>query len=163
MPLVATAGLFPVWMIFYVMGVLRRQNIKLPYQSTRPLCMALAAIVLCCIHMLILHNVSGKWVPGIKLSAHIYSYFIVMWLFSGHARNLFERIEDSNIVHHLIQMGKYSFFIYLTHNLVLYAYNCINLPGVWLFRFVLGAVVSYVVAILFNRISPKKYKKYIGF
>ena len=163
LPLVATAGLFPVWMIFYVMGVLKAQNLEMPYMTKSPLRGAIIAIVLCCIQMVVFHRINGYWIHGIKLSAHIYSFFIIMWLFTDHARSIYNKIGYMKISSHVVLIGKYSFFIYLTHYLILYTYNYFELPIMWSFRFMLCVILSYVLAVGFHNITPPKIKKYIGF
>lgn len=92
--LVESAGIFPVWMIFYVMGVLKVQGIKLPFQTKRPLRYAILAIILCCVHIYLLYRIGGTVTPGIKLSAHIYSYFMIMWLFTDKARMCYNKIQN---------------------------------------------------------------------
>jgi len=74
-PLVGSAGLFPVWLIFYVMGVLKVQKINLPFLCKRPLTWAIFAILLCCLQIGLMYKLNGVVVHGIKLSAHIYSFF----------------------------------------------------------------------------------------
>lgn len=163
LPLSATAGLFPVWMIFYVMGVLKAQNLEFPYKTKKPLLGALIAIVLCGFYIVLLHHISGNLVPGIKLTAHIYSFFVVMWLFTKQARLLYKKIENKQISKHIILIGKYSFFIYLTHFLILYVFNYLEIPAIWSLQFILCVILSYIIAIVFNGICPRAIKKYIGF
>lgn len=58
-PLVGSAGLFPVWLIFYVMGVLKAQKINLPFLCKRPLIWALFAILLCCLQIGLMYKLNG--------------------------------------------------------------------------------------------------------
>lgn len=115
--LVKSAGLFPVWLIFYVMGVLKAQNVPLPFYSKKPMSLAMLAILLCCLQIFLMHEINGNVVHGIKLSAHIYSFFVVMWIFSNRVQTYYTRFQNLKLVQHIIVTGKLSFFIYLTHYL----------------------------------------------
>lgn len=162
-PLVGSAGLFPVWLIFYVMGVLKAQKINLPFLCKRPLTWAIFAILLCCLQIGIMYKLNGGVVHGIKLSAHIYSFFVVMWLFTKQARSCYSKIQNTKVVHHVIVVGKLSFFIYLTHCLFLYALNYIQFPNAWSLRWVTCLCLSYGMAMVFDKVCPQKMKKYFGF
>lgn len=146
--LVESGSPFPVWMIFYVMGVLKAQGLKLPFESKRPLFWAIFSIGLCCLHMLLLYELTGNVVPGIKLTAHIYSYFAIMWLLSDSARDRFHKIQNNVVCRLLAHIGKVSFFIYLTHGLVLVVLFHVGLPTVWLLLWGLGTVLSCPISIL---------------
>ena len=61
-----------------------------------------------------MYKLNGGVVHGIKLSAHIYFFFVVMWLFTKQARSCYSKIQNIKVVHHVIMVGKLSFFIYLT-------------------------------------------------
>lgn len=162
-PLVGSAGLFPVWLIFYVMGVLQIQKINLPFLCNRPLKWAMFAILLCCLQIGLMYKHNGVVVHGVKLSAHIYSFFVIMWLFTKQARSCYSKIQNIKVVHHVIVVGKLSFFIYLTHCLFLYAFNYLQFPNVWSLRWASCLCLSYGMAMLFDVVCPQKVKKYFGF
>lgn len=161
--LVGSAGLFPVWLVFYVMGVLKAQNIPLPFYSKKPIFWAMLAILLCCLQIFLMHEINGNVVHGIKLSAHIYSFFVVMWIFSNTAKAYYTRIQNLKLVQHLIVLGKLSFFTYLTHYLFIYAFNYIHFPNFWSLRWVTLICLSYGMAIFFEKVCPSKMKKHFGF
>lgn len=161
--LVGSAGLFPVWLVFYVMGVLKAQNIPLPFYCKKPIFWAMLAILLCCLQIFLMHEITGNVVHGIKLSAHIYSFFVVMWIFSNTAKTYYTRIQNLKLVQHLIVLGKLSFFIYLTHYLFIYAFNYIHFPNFWSLRWVALICLSYGMAFLFDKVCPLKLRKYFGF
>lgn len=161
--LVESAGLFPVWMIFYVMGVLRAQGIKLPLQNQHPLCYAILAILLCCVHIYMLHRMNGNVVHGIKLSAHIYSYFIIMWLFTDKARKCYLKNKNKIWGQMVVYIGRVSFFMYLTHYLIIFTFSHLHIPDYWSLRWLLCLVFSFLVSYACDRICPSKMRRYVGF
>lgn len=161
--LVESAGLFPVWMVFFVMGVLKAQGIDLPFQNRDSVRYAILAILLCCVHIYFLHRISGSIVHGIKLSAHIYSYFIIMWLFSDKARKCYNQIQNTVLGRFFVYIGRVSFFIYLTHCLVIFTFPHLHLPNFWSLHWILCIVMSTFMAYACSKICPTQMKKYIGF
>ena len=110
-----------------------------------------------------MYKLNGGVVHGIKLSAHIYSFFVVIWLFTKQARSCYAKIQNIKVVHHVIVVGKLSFFIYLTHCLFLYAFNYLQFSNVWSLRWVTCLCLSYGMAMVFDKVCPQKMKKYFGF
>ena len=161
--LVKSAGLFPVWLIFYVMGVLKAQNVPLPFYSKKPMSLAMLAILLCCLQIFLMHEINGNVVHGIKLSAHIYSFFVVMWIFSNRVQTYYTRFQNLKLVQHIIVTGKLSFFIYLTHYLFIYIFNYIHFPNFWFLRWGALICLSYGMAISFEKVCPSRMKKLFGF
>ena len=161
--LVEAASPFPVWMVFYVMGVLKAQNIKFPFQTKKPWIGAAIGLILCLIHIAWLYTQYGSIAPGIKLSSHIYTYFVIMWLFSDNARSLYKKILYSKVAGFIVETGRLSFFIYLTHCLIIFAFSIIHIPNLWSVRWPLCIVLSYIFAKICDKQCPMGMKKYIGF
>lgn len=161
--LVESAGIFPVWMIFYVMGVLQVQGIKLPLQNKYPLHYAMLAILLCCVHIYLLHRMNGNVVHGIKLSAHIYSYFIIMWLFTDKARTYYNKIQNKALGRLVVYIGRVSFFMYLTHCLVIFTFFHLHIPDFWSLRWLLCIVLSTLMAYVCDKKCPARMRRYVGF
>lgn len=161
--LVESAGIFPVWMIFYVMGVLKVQEIKLPLQNQHPLIYAILAIILCCAHIYLLCRIGGTVTHGIKLSAHIYSYFIIMWLFTGKSRMYYNKIQNKALGRLMVYIGRVSFFMYLTHCLILLAFSNLHVPRFWYVRWLLCIVLSTLLAYVCDKMCPARMKRYVGF
>ena len=161
--LVEAASPFPVWMVFYVMGVLKAQNIKFPFHTIRPWVGAAIGIILCLIHITWLYIQYGSIAPGIKLSSHIYTYFVIMWLFSDNARLLYNKIQSSKMAGWIVETGRLSFFIYLTHCLIIFTFSIIHIPNLWSVRWPLCIVLSHIFARLCDKRCPMGIKKYIGF
>lgn len=161
--LVESAGLFPVWMVFFVMGVLKAQGIDLPFQNRHPVRYVILAILLCCVHIYFLHRISGSIVHGIKLSAHIYSYFMIMWLFTDKARICYNKIQNKTLGHLVVYIGRVSFFIYLTHCLIIFIFSLFHVPNYWSLRWILCIVLSFCMAYVCDKICPAKMRRYVGF
>ena len=129
--MVQSGSPFPVWMVFYVMGVLKAQNLNFPFQTIRPWVGAAIGIILCLIHITWLYIQYGSIAPGIKLSSHIYTYFVIMWLFSDNARSLYNKIRYSKMAGWIVATGRLSFFLYLTHCLIIFTFSIIHIPNLW--------------------------------
>lgn len=161
--LVESAGIFPVWMIFYVMGVLKVQGIKLPFQTKRPLRYAILAIILCCVHIYLLYRIGGTVTQGIKLSAHIYSYFMIMWLFTDKARMCYNKIQNKVLGRLIVYIGRVSFFMYLTHCLVIFTFSPLHIPDFWSLRWLLCIVLSTLMAYVCDKKCSARMRRYVGF
>ena len=122
--LVESAGIFPVWMIFYVMGVLKAQGFEILLQNKHPLRYSILAIILCCVHIYLLYRIGATVTPGIKLSA---------------------------------------FFMYLTHCLVLFTFSHLHIPDFWSLRWLLGIVLSTLMAYVCDKKCPARMRRYVGF
>ena len=120
--MVQSGSPFIVWMVFYVMGVLKAQGLRMPVRTKRPLVCAAIGIILSCIHIAWLHSHYGS----------------------------------------IAHMGKLSFFIYLTHCLILVAMQYIHIPRIWPMKWLACTLLSYMFAKLSDKICPAGIKKYIG-
>ena len=69
--LLASGGPFPVWMVFYVLGVLKAQGLKIPFQTSKPLLAAFIALIFCCIQIAAFHAYNGSVVHGIKFHRNV--------------------------------------------------------------------------------------------
>ena len=161
--LVQSGSPFPVWMAFYVMGVLKAQNIKFPFNTQKPLLYAAMGIALSVIHIAWLHETYGCVAPGIKLSSHIYTYYVIIWLFSDEAKTLYNKYRNTKVALWLVEAGRLSFFMYLTHCLIIFTFSIIHIPNLWSVRWPLCIVLSYIFAKLCDKRCPMGIKKYIGF
>lgn len=161
--LLRSGGPFCVWMAFYVMGVLKAQGLKLPFETAHPLRLAMAAIALSCLQIYIFYLWNGSVVHGIKLSAHIYSYFIVMWLLSDNARCMYNRVKDSRLTKMIVNIGRISFFIYLTHVLIIILVGKLAGTMPWVIRWTVCMALSILFAICCQKTCPDRLRKHVGF
>lgn len=161
--MVESGAPFPVWMIFYVMGVLKAQGIALPFQNKHSLRYAMFGVLLCCIHIYVLYQVTGSLVHGIKLSAHIYSYFMIMWLFTDKARMCYNKIQNKALGRLIVYIGRVSFFMYLTHCLIIFTFSHLHIPNFWSLRWLLCIVLSTLMAYVCDKKCPIRMRRYVGF
>lgn len=160
--LLEAASPFIVWMVFYVMGTLKAQKLDMPITIRCPLIGVALGIVLSCIHILWFYHYYGCVVPGIKLSSHIYTYFVVLWLFSDDARILYNKVKVSKTVKWIEEVGTLSFFIYLNHCLFIFAISVLHVPHIWFLRWPLCILFSYMFAKICYKLCPITIKKYVG-
>lgn len=160
--MVQSGSPFIVWMVFYVMGVLKAQGLRMPVRTKRPLVCAAIGIFLSCIHIAWLHSHYGSIAHGIKLSSHLYTYFVILWLFSDSARLRYDKVKKTKMANWMNEMGKLSFFIYLTHCLILFTMQYIHIPRIWSVKWLACTLLSYMFAKLSDKICPAGIKKYIG-
>lgn len=161
--LLQSYGPFYVWMVFYVMGVLKAQGIKLPFATAHPLRLAMAAIALSCLQIYIFYLWNGSIVHGYKLSAHIYSYFIIMWLLSDNARFMYNRVKDSRLTEMIVNIGRISFFIYLTHVLIIMLVSKLAGTVPWVIGWTVCMALSILFAICCQKTCPDRLRKFVGF
>ena len=160
--LVQSVSPFPVWMAFYVVGVLKAQGLVIPFRINRPLIGVTIGIVLCVVQIVWINYQYGCVAPGLKLSSQIYSYFVIMWLFSDNARSLYDKITLSKMASWVVETGRLSFFIYLTHCLFLFTFSIIHIPLLWSLRWLLCILLSFYFATACKKQCPKGITKYIG-
>lgn len=161
--LVPAGSPFPVWMVFYTIGILKAQDIGFPLKTNRPLLFALLSIVFCCMEILVLKRLGNHIVPGIKMTTMFYSIFVIQYLFSQRAMSLYDKLSGMGLVKWIEKMGVFSFFIYLVHYLILHYMEVYDVYPIWSLRFVLLTLLSFLVAALFHRLLPKRLLRYVGF
>lgn len=109
---IVKGGPFPVWLVFFVVGI------YLGNQKERAYC--LWPWLLCLVGGLILSFLETKWAYplhhigyGIKPSSHLYSLAVIILLFSEKVQPLFA--SDNWIVKAFAYLGRISFGVYLVH------------------------------------------------
>lgn len=151
------------WMVFYVMGVLYAQHLKQPFIVKKPVIWIFIGIVLCCAQIVVTNVVWGRKAIGIKLSSHIYTYFVILWLFSDSARFLYNKICENYWVSKVRQLGIWSFYVYLNHCLILETLNRLHVFNFWYFKWALCFFLSYLFAWITQKILPLRFWRYVGF
>lgn len=159
-PLILYAGPFPVWLAFFVVGMWLGSRTERNYE--------LPPFVLLCIVGLLLCFLETKWLLGfhdkgygLKLSAHVYSFAVIMILFSDRVR---EKINCVNVVFCFFEkVGLVSFGIYLTHLFVLSFLRCCGLDLGWLLNSVSVLLLTTSVIYFFKKIFPLNIMVYLGF
>ena len=111
LPLVVYAGIFPTWIMFFVLGLyLRKNDIKL--SSNALFVLMVVGLLLSVMETYFTISFTGKFTGlGIKTGAFIYSFFAIIFMFSLN-RNF---SSNSLLWNLLVYIGKVSFGIYLSH------------------------------------------------
>lgn len=153
LPLIAYAGSFPVWLVFYAMGCYLRK-VKRDYSLYLPVIMVLLSIVISYAETYYWNTFyDGGF--GIKCSAYVYSMAVIMVLFSIRVEQAYKR----NIVTRSIEyIGRISFAIYLYHLFVVMCFDRFHVTEMpWIIRWMVCIATTTVVVTLARRIFPKKY------
>ncbi|MBO5963237.1 MAG: acyltransferase [Bacteroidales bacterium] len=161
--LVLYAGWFTLWTMFFAVGVLLGKNSKRDYKLLPYWIITILGLILSFVESKYLIGISGGGI-GIKVSSFIYSFGIIMLLFSEKAERFF---QIRNIVDRFIHLvGKISFGIYLIHCLIILIFIK-NMPEIWLaipwiLRMIIILLCSIIVIKIVKPIS-KKLSSWIGF
>ena len=107
---------FVLWLVFYVLGVKFHNGISFRWWFL-PLALF---FLLCSLGETYFYSTIGKVAHGIKISSHFYSAFVILIVLSKEFREKFVRIFESiKIIHGISWLGRQSFFVYLSHMLVI--------------------------------------------
>lgn len=159
LPLIAYAGPFPVWIVFFAIGCYLRKCER-NYSLLLPLAVAILGMVMSYAETYYWNvNYGGGF--GIKISSFIYSIAVIMLLFSAKAECAYKR----NIVHKAIEYaGCVSFAIYLYHLFVIDAFSILHVLErmSWIVRWLICLTATIVVVEILRRILPRKYHWCIG-
>lgn len=159
-PLLIYAGPFPVWMVFFCLGIYL-SSIQREYALKW-----LMVLIVCCLvwqyrETLFLMDFHGKGL-GIKLSSFVYSFVLICFLFS-------KKVEDwyneycSSLMKPIVYLGSISYGIYLSHCYVISLLSTCT-PGMdWLFKWLLVLLVDVCMIALGRKLFPSITKKYLGF
>lgn len=110
-PLVVYAGFFPVWIVFFVLGLYLRKN-KIQLSSRKLLVFTLLGLILSIAETYFTIWYTGKFTGlGIKAGAFVFSFFAIVFLFSLNINYT----SNSLIWRALVYIGKISFGVYLIH------------------------------------------------
>jgi peptidoglycan/LPS O-acetylase OafA/YrhL len=110
-PLVAYAGFFPVWIVFFVLGLYLGKN-KIQLSTRKLMIFTILGLLVSVAETYFNIWYTGRFTGlGIKTGAFIYSFLAIVFLFSLNTNFT----SDSIIWKVLEYIGKISFGIYLTH------------------------------------------------
>ena len=110
-PLVAYAGFFPMWIVFFVLGLYLGKN-KIQLSTRKLIIFTIFGLLVSVAETYFNIWYTGRFTGlGIKTGAFIYSFLAIVFLFSLNTNF----ISDSIIWKVLEYIGKISFGIYLTH------------------------------------------------
>jgi len=161
LPMVFSGGPCVLWIAFYVLGV---------YFSENPwICRSFVFCVACALLFIAfsLHEIQllshyGHTVWGIKLTSHFYSFFIILIIFSEKLKSFICRYERCLLFTILAWFGRISFFVYLTHCLLIWLVGKYISSQIWYLKWCEITIMSMIFGWFMNAFIPIKIKKYIG-
>lgn len=161
-PLLYSGTPFPMWMMFFYLGIRIAQGNRL-YNTKMHLC---GAIIFWVIAMFATHWYVSNYGTGygIKPSTHIMSAFLIMFLFSRNIEQWVNSHFEGNSLYKLLcKIGKDSFGIYLTHCFTIkYVMPYFNIKDWWLFSWIIVLFLTWGFCLLIKATMPKKISKYLG-
>lgn len=160
LPLLVAAP-FPVWFVFYYIGVVYALNRQCLIRARYILIGIVLGVCLEFCEMVYLKQF-GHMVHGLKVSAQVYSFFAVLFFFSTAARNIYGRISNAFVARAIQYVGKVSFFMYLTHCIYISLLSALLPVDNWLFKWAIISFLSVAVAYLVQVFLPMRLHRYIG-
>lgn len=161
--MVLSGSPFPVWLLFYSMGVQEGQGIKSSWRLSTITFFAILGVVLSSIEVWLTYKYYGIVNHGIKPFSHFFSYFAILIFFHPVVKQWISSLFNKRIYEWICTFGRLSFFIYLTHMMLLLLLRKFIIWGVWYVEWAVLALISFCVAALFYKYCPPKFRKYIGF
>lgn len=158
LPLILYAGCFFVWIVFYMLGVYYSQNER-NYSLKLTLLVVIVGFILSCIEAYYLHTHFGKG-NGIKLSAFIYSYGIVLLFLHPRIETLY---RENVLTSFIAYIGKISFGIYLIHCYIISIVSKFFISDSWFLNWIVVSALTILTIAIVRRFLPQKINKYIGF
>lgn len=162
LPLLLYAGPFCVWIMFFCQGILMGKT-----ERRYPVGVLIASLVFSLILQLIecyyLCGIRGDGF-GIKASAFLYSFIIILIFFSRRIQIAYES-NSPNIISSIIEyVGKISFGIYLIHMYIVKVFSKFIGIDNWGIKWLLVMMFSMAVIYSMKKLLPNKItSKYLGF
>ena len=167
-PLIVYAGPFPVWMVFFVLGIYLGHNDRLLASKRRLFIFVFLGLIISVaetyLHIYISDSLTGL---GIKAGAFIYSFAVILLLFSYKTT----KSSNSQVWHFFVYLGKISFGVYLTHMLFLIylirpIVGTINTTNFFFNQFLMILLTTFCCVIFISivrRVNKPFAVKYLGF
>ena len=159
--LVFSLGLAPFWLVFYYLGVVQAQGKMFRLRMSILLVLILISIV--CIGIETYISLRYSVNQGYKSSTHIFSIFVIILVFHPSVKKCFQKIDKQPFVKMLSLVGRWSFFLYLTHCLSLHLIYPDFFLNVWPIDWFVVSVLALFFCYMTSKIIPQKCHRYIGF
>ena len=158
LPLILYAGPFIVWFAFYMLGVYYSCNSR-NYSLITACIIVIVGFLLECAEAYYLqtHFTGGV---GIKLSAFIYSFGIVLFVLHPQIETSYKETYFTKLI---VYIGKISFGIYLIHCYLIAVVTKFLSIDIWFLRWVIVSLITILVIAIVRRFLPQRHIKYIGF
>lgn len=157
-PLILFAGPFPVWIVFFVLGI-RLGKINRDYNITVWIFVIIIGILLSYIESSILYSIHNKGL-GIKISSFIYAFAIIMTLFST---KLETKYKHKGIAKTISYVGSISFGMYLIHCFFISFLRYLYPDFCWILLFCLTTLLTVLTIYIARKIMPSSILKLLGF
>lgn len=161
LPLILYAGPCLVWIMFFCQGILMGKT-KRDYAISILLLLLVLSLILQLVESYYLYAIRGDGF-GIKASAFLYSFIIILILFAKKSQAFYES-NNNKFFSFIEYIGKISFGIYLIH---MYAIRLVNkFIGVenWGLKWFITIISSMIVISCVKKLLPNKFtSKYLGF
>lgn len=158
LPLLIYAGPFPLWILFFFMGIYFASSDR-NYSLTWPILLTVFGFCFQVVEYIYWFD-KGQNALGIKLSSFIFSAGIIWLLFS---RKIENRYIDNLFFNAMSWIGGISFGIYLLHCYIIIAVSRL-LPSInWIENWTIVLSLTILVIWCVKSIIPNFSKKYLGF
>lgn len=162
-PFLLYAAPFPMWIAFFVEGIIIRNIVNRNY--------GIILILIGVLLMWVLQYIESGWLlkfatggAGIKPSSFLFSYLVILLLFSHKAENFFQKAKFISVL--FIKIGNLSFGIYLTHCYIINILHIMPfsfLQDNWFIKWLVVMIITYAIIWLGQMALPPKMAKHLGF
>lgn len=161
LPLLLYAGPFPVWILFFVMGVYFSKHNR-NYSLLLPSLLVIVGFILQIIEYIYWIN-KGQMALGIKSSSFVFSTGVIWLLFSKRFENSYSKKCTYPIFKVINWIGGISFGIYLLHCHIISLENKFFSHMSWMWSWIFVLSISILVIWIARAMFPGFSKKYLGF
>lgn len=159
LPLICYAGPFVTWIIFFYTGLMLSKSSR-GYPIIILTILLIVSVIIMLAETYLLQEL-GESGFGIKPSAFVYSFIVILILFSQKAQSLFnERLWINRAICYL---GRISFGIYLIHCYFIMFYERWISDFSWFMKWTCIVSSSVVFILIVRKIMQNRFLKYIGF
>lgn len=157
-PLLIYAGSFPLWIMFFGLGIYLSKRQR-DYNLKLVLVLVIIGLGLSYLESYYLNtHYHGGF--GIKPSVFIYSFSVILFLFSSKLERAY---SSTSLINRAIQcIGDHSFGVYLIHCYLISAISKLNLDF-WGIKVLLVIIASVCIVKFGKRQFPSMSSKYLGF
>lgn len=159
LPLILQVGFFSIWLIFFMLGInLSKSNRS--YGILLPIILSVLGLIASYGEEIYFLNTYGEGLGATKISSYCFSIGIILILFSSRVEAWFTK--RNLIFIYLADIGKASFGIYLTHLYILKFIRLIEVPDIWLLRWISVLILDYLLILLLRKVLPHKFLCLLG-
>lgn len=155
--LITILGYAPLWVGFFILGIYLSRHSTREYDIKSLFILLLSALCISVIETNLWSSAMGEHY-GYKFSSFIFSYILILILFSKKAEVFFGEVKGF-LCGRIIFVGKISFGIYLLHNLLIPFLQF----GGWAVNWTMVLLVTMLAIVIIKSLFPAFAKKYLGF